>query len=301
VTVRFRFTEDERRYMLLLAENYRLMAQHLPAQVVSHMMRNFGKLEQIAWLEGVRQGVACAAVSNVSRMNGQEGLEHLKAFQLHAHVYGSCDTPLRDAEVEWMGKMMTDAEHGAGAWLDSKPMRFAPTTLEEWAQGMQPAQPAAPGPAPTFVTQDPLAEASSLLGAYDEGRAIPLEWPNDASGNPAPGEMPAMLDGLRDQLQQLVASGEQIASWQDMIMKLHVATGTDAAFLDLQLSSEMGRAVLDQAGLINLHPGGAFNMTTFLTHQEMMEKLRGRGVPVGPADEGDGDGGEASPQNPPGE
>jgi hypothetical protein len=54
-----------------------------------------------------------------------------KAFQLHAMIYGSSDTPLRAVEKEWLSKLDLDADHLAKSWLDDKPMRFAPATLQE--------------------------------------------------------------------------------------------------------------------------------------------------------------------------
>lgn len=357
--IRFRFTEDERRYMLLLTESYRLIAQHMPPAIASQVLRSFGKLEQMAHLEGVRQGVAIAAVSNAGTLAAQGDLEHLKAFQLHAHVYGSNDTPLRDVETKWMSKLGVDVDHAANGWMDDAPMQFAPQTLAEWqeqerlekgdvvlsADRAADVAPAQPGPTKDFDWEpDPVLPEWMESGEDYDGKLVEdyfpgvwAEWAvhSKESGHTnfdsddefaiscrecefdtldaaldeefsaesrteaedEPGEMPAFIDALRNPLGAIAKDG--IDNWQDLIMKLHLATGHDAGILDIQLSTPVGRGLLDQCGLFDLHPGLGLNMTAFLSHREMQNRLSGAGaVPVSGAEEGNGDGAEPNAEGP---
>ena len=162
--IRFRFQEDERRFIRLHAEMFEKLARAGLSEVVgSDTLRNVGKIEQMVFMEGVRQGLAMAAL--VTEMIQAEAemipTPHAqKAFQLHALIYGSSDTPLRAVEKEWLGRLELDADHLAKSWLDDKPMRFAPATLQELEGTAPPIAPmmsvqAAHKPAPV---KPPLSE-----------------------------------------------------------------------------------------------------------------------------------------------
>jgi hypothetical protein len=77
-----------------------------------------------------------------------------------------------------------------------------------------------------------------------------------------PFESPDLLDRVRDQLIALQKTDWKPAAWGEMIYKLHITMGIDAGYLDLQLSSSMGRTVVAQAGLLNLDPGLGAIFTT---------------------------------------
>jgi hypothetical protein len=133
--IRFRFQEDERRFIRLHAEMFEKLARAGLSEVVgSDTLRNVSKIEQMAFMEGVRQGLAMAALVTEMVQAEAEAIPEphaQKAFQLHAMIYGSSDTPLRAVEKEWLSKLNLDADHLAKSWLDDKPMRFAPATLQE--------------------------------------------------------------------------------------------------------------------------------------------------------------------------
>lgn len=148
--IRFRFQEDERRFILLHSEMFEKLARAGLAEVVgSETLRNVGKIEQMAYMEGIRQGLAMSTIAN-AMIQEETGMAHepppfqpiaQKAFQLHALIYGSKDTPLRDVEKEWLGKLSLNADHLAHSWLDDKPMRFAPATLRELEGSKPPVAP----------------------------------------------------------------------------------------------------------------------------------------------------------------
>lgn len=279
--IRFRFLKDERRYVRLVSELYRDVAANLPPRLVSRVMRNLAKVEQMVFLEGVRQGLAIAEISNLSeQVRGPITVRGNKPFQAHALVYGSSDTPLSDTEQQWLRKLGADEHHGADAWLESHPMRFAPQTLEEALedepQASQPApeaQEAEADSGPSWAAEDvegvrPLTDADvSRLIHGDSSDAETLE--DEPEPEPVPqseealpdAESPAFLDRVRDKIQILQRSGQTFGSWQELILALHTHMATDAAFLDLQLGTDMGRAVLDQCGLYNLQPGPAIDLS----------------------------------------
>lgn len=261
--LRFRFREDEKRYLKLLGEVYRLVASHLPPQHTSTALRNLGKIQDMLMLEGVRQGVAAAAISNLAKNIGDGDLEHLKAFQLHAHIYGSSDTPLSAAEAEWIEKLGFRGpgfERACGPWLDPESMRFAPATEEELApetaleamrefRALDDGSPLAPR------ADEPIETAPERAPATDDveiGRL--LTEATDAQ------ERPDLLDRVRDALIGLKRDGFEPTGWSDMLMKLHLTMHVDAGFLDLQLSTPMGMTVLSQAGYTHLHPGAQIDL-----------------------------------------
>jgi len=260
--IRFRFTEDERRYLLLLSEAYRLIAQHLPVAAAARVMRNLGKLEQMASLEGVRQGLAIAELSLLNEEGGRQTVRGLKAFQAHAVIYGSTDTPLREAELEWLDKLGAPEDTSDQAWLDHAPMRFAPQTLAEWKE-----EQSTPPHFSRLEDLDPdllpsemrrLPDPNAGHGAVDgfggsDFDDFPGPTPDDAGDRQ---ERPAMLDQLRD---VIAAIKPKPATWTDLILQVHRVTGIDAGFLDLQLSTDMGRTVLAQCG-VQVDPGMGINL-----------------------------------------
>jgi len=281
--IRFRFTEDERRYLSLLSKTYRLMAKHMPPQAVSEAMRAIGKTQEILQLEGVRQGLAAAALAMELHESGAQmlgmppdGLLHAKAFQLHALVYGSADTPLRAAEQESLESMRLPGDHRSGGWLDGSPMRFAPDTEDQWATEAarlpqsEPVQDQAPE-----ALHAPEAREDSFLDGLE------LPPPDDLDMQ----ERPDLLDRIRDTLQAKTSKGWKPTSWQELIVHLHMELHIDAGFLDLQLNTPMGRTVLEQSGLL-IDPGISVDLTKI--YDSIREEQASATPAVLPEPEGDG-------------
>jgi hypothetical protein len=67
-------------------------------------------------------------------------------------------------------------------------------------------------------------------------------------------ESPDFLDLARDAIQTLKRGGWDPKTWQDLVLGLHRQMHVDAGFLDLQLTTHVGRAVLDQCDLAGLAP-----------------------------------------------
>ena len=272
--IRFRFTEDERRYLRLRSEAYRLIAQRLDPQTLSKVMRNFGKLEELVHFEGIRQGFAAAELADI--MDGEPGMPQarsLKAFQAHAAVYGSTDTPLTQVEDEILDGLNQSENAASLSWLDHSPMRFAPQSLAEWEDKEQVVDTVATEPGEDLSFLDRIEHIKA-----DDPEAVPFvegdlpgrppfdsaDWLalQDAKG-PEPEETdqppsaPQFLDRVRDHLQ---AATEKYESWKDLIFKLHLGMQVDAGYLDLLLSTPEGLTVLAQCNQTHLHPGAEMNI-----------------------------------------
>jgi hypothetical protein len=256
--IRFRFTEDEKRYLLLIGEAYRLVAASLPAPAVSRVMRNLGKAQDMLMLEGMRQGLAVAEISRHAAQAGDASAVNAKAFQAHSMIYGSADTPLRDMELEWLQRFGLPADTSERTWLDGKPMRFAPQTLRAYE-----AEQAAPRANFAVEAATPHLDQATWPGKeQDEGAPEPArsEERADVPEGENLQERPALLDQARDALQKLVGEGYQPGSWSEMIMRLHLIMKVDAGFLDLQMGTEMGRTVLAQCGIHDIIPGRGIDL-----------------------------------------
>jgi hypothetical protein len=258
--IRFRFTEDEERYLRLMAETYRILAETVPPQLVSKVMRNLGKLEQMSYLDGVRQGFAAAELAvMMDDVPSMPQARRLKAFQAHAAIYGSTDTPLVQVEEEHLANLAQTSD--SVPWLDPAPMRYAPQTLAEWERGPEPESTLAAQVA-RMKAENPLSVpfVEGDLPAPPSFRQAPVEADDDFSlpiRIAAPIEAPAFLDQVRDAIME---SGESYATWTDMLFKLHLKMGVDAGYLDLALGSPQGLTVLAQCNLTHLHPGASINL-----------------------------------------
>lgn len=233
--IRFRCSEDEQRYLRLLAQIHRQCARHLPPGAMEVFFRNITKMQDMLMLEGVRQGFAAAELGLLIDAAGAQDspVRHLKAFQAHATVYGSSDTPLQAVETEWVEHLGgADAEPALKAWLDKKPMRFAPDVAEESDETVRPFEPA-PGMKP--ISHQELAGRGAFTFESEEEIASV--------------QMPAFIDQTRDQIQALQAGGWQPESWSQLILDLHRRCGVDAGMLDMQLATPMGEALLAQCGI----------------------------------------------------
>ena len=270
--IRFRFTEDERRYLRIRSEAYRIIAQHLDPQHLSRVMRNFGKLEELVHFEGIRQGFAGAELSDLmDDVPGMPQARTLKAFQAHAAVYGSTDTPLVQVEEEILDSLNQSENAASLAWLDRNPMRFAPQTLAEWEdreQVVDTVMEPAPGEEPSLIDHFERVKAAGEVPLVegDPPERPPFDsadWLALQDAKPEPEEAdqppsaPQFLDRVRDHLQ---AATEKYESWQDLIFKLHLGMQVDAGYLDLVLSTPEGLTVLAQCNQTHLHPGAEMNL-----------------------------------------
>lgn len=268
--IRFRHQDDERRYLQLRSQIYRRIAASLPPDLLSEVMGNFGKLELLLQLEGIRQGIAVQTLSALLADNGTD-LTKLRAFQLHAHIYGSQDTPLSVAETGWLEKLNLPLETGATSTLDKNAMRFAPRPmkLEEPAGRPSPAIQTDEAGIRYMETLPP-----ELAVHFEHAPAVPPDDERDIQDlGPLDSEdlgplvnrllsredaSPSFIDRIRSSLLAAKESGWTPETWTDLVLRLHQELTADAAYIDIQLCTEMGRTVLDQVGLMHLQPGPHF-------------------------------------------
>lgn len=264
--MRFRLIEDERRYNALRVEMYLRLAK-LPAPMVSDVLRNISKIEALLFWEGVKQGVAMAAIDSFDPVSGTSPERIVPDIYrdtptvAHAKFYGPIDTPLAAMEIAYVKKLGDEAEPDH-PWIARQPAEFAPLTLAEATTNYGPdlnVQPApeqaaatpvaAPRPAPAGPPVDSGVDAEfmdQLLAAHDAA---------EEAGEEMPPESPAYIDRIRDELLRHLKAGWKPNSWRDLILHLHREMGVAANFLDLQLSTEVGRTMLAQVGLPSIFPG----------------------------------------------
>lgn len=249
--IRFRFREDEERFYELLSET-----REEPLRI-----RSEAKLHEMIFLEGVRQGVALSALATLVRESGGPDYTVLKAYQLHAMIYGSADTPLRNAELEWLEKMGVARDERSGDALDAMPMRFAPESsrthgtralLEETSRG----------PKLDYEDEDDEEDVvSSEMPAQEEpasGRTFagkPLFHESDFMPE-HPVHSPQVVETIREHVQ---ASARDWSSWQEMVLDLQGKTHLNAALVDIVLNTPIGRAMLAQSG-VHLSPDAALKI-----------------------------------------
>lgn len=279
----FRLEEDERRYFALRSEFFiRLVQSGVPAQTIHETMRNFGKLEDMMFFEGVRQGMV-TALFNADSPNRDP-------IELHGEMYHGLHTPLSRAEA---GLVQSEQSFMGHEWLHREPLQLGPLTLNEAIEQYgpdlvvkrAPERPRAPATISEQVSDeiekevlvpltkkalDPNAEAERLLERLANGEdpesvfgPLPPERPledlieakPDEPIDPAhdePLHRPELLDRIRD---VLVSVKQKPATWQDMILMLMRELRMDASYLDDILSTPMGMTVISQAELFHLHPG----------------------------------------------
>jgi hypothetical protein len=257
--MRFRFRRDEERYFSLLAETREFEERSSSEQWVT--LRNRAKLDEMILLEGIRQGAAAAALATLVRDAGGPDYTGLKAYQLHSMVYGSADTPLRDAELALMKRHGIDISEHAGSFLDEKPMLFAPESIREGSRLLFDDEP--------LVDDD--GDDASLLDAVEREQS-PAPSPDDVSaersfaGRPLyhesdfmpehPVHSPQIVETIRDHVS---ASSKDWTTWRDMVIDLQSKSHMNAALIDIVLSTPIGRSMLSQCG-VHLSPGASLDL-----------------------------------------
>lgn len=274
---RFRVAEDEKVYLALRTEMYLRVAKMVPAHVASEILRNFGKLEALLHFEGFKQGLAVAELAAAGELTGAvDGLRQISLMNpamAHAAIYGDADTPLASAEDRWMEKLLAVGDVGAlragRPWLSTTPVELPPLTLADAVTKYgpdlsvsSPTAPVAAAPEPSMApTRDPItspAEAlDALIGDDPIGALAAIEMPPDLPPEEIPQESPEFIEWIREALQKSMADGWKPENWTDLILRLHTQMAVDAFWLDIQLSTDVGRAMLAQSGLPHVHPGAS--------------------------------------------
>jgi hypothetical protein len=270
--IRFRTVQDERLYLALRAEMLLRISRHLPPSLAADAFRNLGKIEALIHHEGQRQGFAAARIAEAS------GIASLPPNRVLFEVYGGKDTPLVAAEESFIEKLPHEVSDAllVHAWMDGEPMEFRPQTIKEAvaaygddmgvsAGSDEPVVARPAKPAPVQPRDEPEDDDIELPGMGQSG-LVPV---GSVADDEIPPDSPSFIDDVRGTVEKLQSAGWKPANWGDMVMKLHLETRIDAAFLDLQLSSDIGVAMLNQCGIYDLNPGVG---VTFLDSGELITR-----------------------------
>lgn len=260
--IRFRHIDDEKRYIALRSELFRVIASSLSPELATAAMRDLGKLESLLFYEGTRQGFACAALADMG--TGLPPLREMKYPQALAHVYGSADTPLAAIEQEHLARLDPIARSQATQhpWLSDSPMRYAPSTYAEF-MGMKEAPPPmirvdAPGPpVPVKREQDAAPSPERDVSPQDVEKLIALFESDDAKDPPI--QSPEMIERARDSIAMLTKSGVKFDSWAGLVLRLQRETGMSAHEIDDALGSPSGITMLTQMK-VDVRPAAAVSM-----------------------------------------
>ncbi|HEY5657773.1 MAG TPA: hypothetical protein VIY27_08275 [Myxococcota bacterium] len=273
--MRFRRLEDEQRYHALRTELYLRIAKALGSQpeLCTEILRNLGKIEHLAFYEGVDQGAA-AAVLGITTAGDQSvvGAESSPA-DLHRALYGHQDTPLADVEaLVWEAAL---PETPMPPILRAERAEYAPLTLQE-ALDAGAAAPAVAAPQDATVAHEGPSDAETggalrwelerlrLDGMYDAAVAeLGGELPDVASAaDPDRDASPEKLDAIREALIGRTSKGWKPTEWAELVVAVMEDTQLPAYLIDQQLDTPQGEAVLSQAGLLDIaaSPWGSIPM-----------------------------------------
>lgn len=261
--IRFRLRRDEERYYDILGDIRRFECRPSSSAEMGILLRQRAKAEEMIFLEGMRQGVAAAAIAVLIRDAGGPDFTTLKSYQLHSMVYGSADTPLRDAELSLMKRYGIDVSEQATAFLDEKAMLFAPETVHEGSK---------------FIFDESLDVDDDDVSLFDVmEREEPADDPKEET--PPPGQRtfmgrplyhesdfddehpihsPEIVERIRGHVQ---GSASTWGSWEEMVMDLAGRSHIGAPLVDMVLNTPVGRTMLTQHG-VHLQPGHAFHVPT---------------------------------------
>jgi len=143
----FRHVDDEILFGRLKAQLIESM-RGAPTHMLANVLRVLGRIESVAFYEGVRQGVVARAIENAVLPH----MEEVRPIAMHARVYAGAFTPLTTAEERYILESIGDASsvieeiqlHGD---LAATPLEMPPMTLAE-ALAAPTGSFAAPAPRP---------------------------------------------------------------------------------------------------------------------------------------------------------
>jgi len=127
----FRHVDDEILFGRLKAQLIESL-RGAPTHMLANVLRVLGRIESVAFYEGVRQGVVARAIENAVLPH----MEEVRPIAMHARVYAGAFTPLTTAEERYILESIGDASsvieeiqlHGD---LAATPLEMPPMTLAE--------------------------------------------------------------------------------------------------------------------------------------------------------------------------
>lgn len=264
----FRHQEDEINFGRLKAYLIQSM-QGAPSHVLNNALRVLGRIESMAFYEGVRQGSVARAIED--RINPE--LDRRPIAQ-HARVYNGAFTPLVEAEKAYVSRFLVDQDFDEAwmdDWIQAEPMLIPPMTLSEALarpeQAFGLATPQAQPPSAPRVA-DPEAPAhgldvlASLLSDENQQLADLLARATENStmefsiahtdGSSLQHEQPSFIEKCRDVLQTRMSGGWRADSWKDIVFAVRDDLRADPYAVDLALSTDVGKSMLRSIGLFEI-------------------------------------------------
>lgn len=264
----FRHQEDEINFGRLKAYLIESM-QGAPSHVLNNALRVLGRIESMAFYEGVRQGSVARAIED--RINPE--LDRRPIAQ-HARVYNGGFTPLVEAEKAYVSRFLVDQnfdEAWMDDWLQAEPMLIPPMTLSEalarpeQAFGLAAAQPQPPAskrmPEPeapghgldvlTALLSDEHQQLADIMAQATDNGIMEFSVAH-TDGSSLQHEQPSFIEKCRDVLQGRMSGGWKPDSWKDIIFAVRDDLRADPYATDLALSTDVGKSMLRSIGLFEI-------------------------------------------------
>ena len=268
----FRHQEDEIMFGRLKAYLIQSM-QGAPDHVLNNTLRVLGRIESMAFYEGVRQGSVARAIED--KINPE--LDRRPIAQ-HARLYNGGFTPLVEAEKAYVSRFLVDQDFDDAwidDWLKAEPLLVPAMTLSEalarpeQAFGLAPMQQGArsaaqeKAPVPdqdgAFAGMEVLAslvadENQQLADIMRQATANGLMDFSvvETDGSAFAAEQPAFIEQCRDSLQGRMGTGWKADSWKDVVFAVRDDLKADPYMIDLSLSTDVGKNMLRSIGLFEI-------------------------------------------------
>ena len=265
----FRNQQDEIMFGRLKAYLIQSM-QGAPDHVLNNALRVLGRIESMAFYEGVRQGSVARAIED--RINPE--LDRRPIAQ-HARVYNGGFTPLVEAEKAYVSRFLVDQDFDAAwmeeDWLAAEPMLVPAMTLNEalarpeQAFGLAAAQPQPPAgrrmPDPeapahgldvlTSLLNDENQQLADLLAQATDNGIMEFSIAH-TDGSSLQHEQPSFIEKCRDVLQTRMSGGWRADGWKDIVFAVRDDLRADPYAIDLALSTDVGKSMLRSIGLFEI-------------------------------------------------
>jgi hypothetical protein len=268
----FRHQDDEIMFGRLKAYLIQSM-QGAPDHVLNNALRVLGRIESMAFYEGVRQGSVARAIED--KINPE--LDRRPIAQ-HARLYNGAFTPLVEAEKAYVSRFLVNQDFDEAwmdDWIQAEPMLIPPMTLSEalarpeqafglaaMQQGSRSvAEEKAPAPAHdgAFAGMDVLA---SLLADENQQLADIMRQATanglmdfsvaETDGSSFAAEQPGFIEQCRDSLQGRMSGGWRPDAWKDVVFAVRDDLKADPYMIDLSLSTDVGKNMLRSIGLFEI-------------------------------------------------
>lgn len=250
----FRHVDDEILFGRLKAQLIESL-RGAPTHMLTNVLRVLGRIESVAFYEGVRQGVVAHVIDRATSVSEDDP----SPIAVHARVYNAAFTPLAAAEERYVRRQgIEDVAHVIFAALAATPLEMPPMTLAEALASPTSsfAAPAPPVPAVDMPhVDDPIPPwLAGLLGddatnGIIEGTVVRTDGSSTTSGFT---EQPHFIERCRDVLQTRMRTGWGPAGWTDLVFAIRDDLHADPFAIDLNLSSDVGKNMLRSIGLFEI-------------------------------------------------